>query len=61
MMDKKTKFIDIEANTVEEAIDAGVKKLNLPKEKIKIKILSEPQRGLFGMNGPFKAKVRIYY
>lgn len=61
MKSDKQRFIDIEARSVEEAIAIGIKKLNLPREKIKIRILSEPQHGLFGMDGPAKAKVRIFY
>lgn len=61
MKTSKSRFIDIEAKTVEEAIEMGIRKLNLPREKIKIKILSEPQSGLFGMNGPSNAKIRISY
>lgn len=61
MKDKEKNFIDVEAKTIEEAIKAGIDKLNLPREKIRIKILSEPQIGLFGMDGPSKAKVRLFY
>ena len=57
----KQRFIDIAGKSVEEAIETGVNRLNIPREKIKIKILSEPQSGLFGMGGPSKAKIRIYY
>lgn len=60
-MKRKERFIDIEGTTVEEAIETGIKQINLPREKIKIKILSEPHAGLFGMTGPSKAKIRIYY
>ncbi len=55
------KFIDIEGKSVEDAIETGINRLNLPREKVEIKILSEPQSGLFGMGGPAKAKVRLYY
>lgn len=61
MKKSKERFIEIEGNSVEEAIEIGIQKLNLPREKIKIKILSEPQAGLFGMNGPSQAKIRIFY
>ena len=57
----KERFIDIEGKSPEEAIEKGINRLNLPREKVKIKILSEPQSGLFGMDGPSKAKIRIYY
>ena len=61
MKKSKERFIEIEANSIEEAIEMGIRQLNLPREKIKIKILSEPHAGLFGMNGPSKAKIRIFY
>jgi spoIIIJ-associated protein len=50
---------EFEANTAEEAIRCALKELGLPKEKLKIKILSEGQRGLFGMEGAKKAKIRV--
>ena len=61
MKKSKEHFIEIEGNSVEEAIEMGIRQLNLPREKIKIKILSEPHAGLFGMNGPSRAKIRIFY
>jgi len=51
--------MEFEANTAEEAIKAALKKLNLPKEKIKIQILTEGKRGLFGMQGAKKAKIKV--
>lgn len=50
---------DYEANTVEAAIRCALNELGIPKEKIKIKILAEGQRGLFGMEGVKKAKIRV--
>ncbi len=50
---------EYEGNSVEEAIRSAMQELGLPKEKIKIKILSEGQRGLFGMEGVKKAKIRV--
>ena len=50
---------EYEGNTAEEAIRYALKELGLPQEKIKIKILSEGQRGLFGMEGAKKAKIRV--
>ncbi len=61
MKNNKQRFIDIEAKNVEEAISIGIQKLKLPRKEIEIKILSEPQHGLFGMDGPAKAKIRIFY
>jgi spoIIIJ-associated protein len=50
---------EYEGNTVEDAIKKALDELKLPKEKIKIKILTEGQRGLFGMEGAKKAKIRV--
>lgn len=51
--------IEVEANTVEEAIKNGLKELQLPRDKVKIKILTEGIRGLFGMPGAKLAKISI--
>ena len=50
---------DFEATTVEEAIDAALAELNIPRENIKIQILTEGKRGLFGMQGEKKARIRV--
>ncbi|MBU1045294.1 MAG: Jag N-terminal domain-containing protein [Candidatus Omnitrophica bacterium] len=49
---------DYEANTVEEAIKLALTDLGLPKESVKIQILTEGNRGLFGMEGAKQAKIR---
>lgn len=51
--------IEIEGKTVEEAIKMGLKKLKLPRSRVRIEILSEGEKGLFGMPGVKPAKVRI--
>jgi len=50
---------EYEGNTAEEAIEKALADLNLPKESIKIQILSEGTRGLFGMQGAKMAKIRV--
>ncbi|MFH1094091.1 MAG: Jag N-terminal domain-containing protein [Candidatus Omnitrophota bacterium] len=50
---------DFEGNTVEEAIEAALAELNIAKDNIKIQILTEGTRGLFGMQGAKKAKIRV--
>ncbi len=50
---------EYEGTSVEEAITTALQDLNLPKDKIKIKILSEGQRGLFGMEGVKPAKIQV--
>jgi spoIIIJ-associated protein len=51
--------MEVEGKTVEEAIKKALKTLKLPRNKIKIEILSEEEKGLFGMPGAKPAKIRI--
>lgn len=53
------KSIEIEGKTVEEAIRKALKELRLPRAKAKIEVLSEEEKGLFGMEGAKPAKVRV--
>lgn len=51
--------IEIEGKTIEEAIKKALKELKLPRHKVKIEVLSEEEKGLFGMQGAKPAKVRV--
>ena len=51
--------IEIEGNTVEEAIKKALKELKVARNKVKIEVLSEEKKGLFGMPGAKLAKVRV--
>jgi spoIIIJ-associated protein len=51
--------IEIEGNTVEVAIKKALKELKLPRKKVKIEVLSEEEKGLFGMPGAKPAKIRV--
>lgn len=51
--------LEIEGKTVEEAIKKALQELRLPREKVKIEILSEGVKGLFGMRGAKPAKIRV--
>jgi len=53
------KSIEVEGKTVEEAIQKALKVLQMPRNKLKIEILSEEAKGLFGMAGAKSAKVRV--
>ncbi|MDI6605824.1 MAG: Jag N-terminal domain-containing protein [Candidatus Omnitrophota bacterium] len=53
------KSVEIEGKTVEEAIRKALKELRLPRAKAKIEVLSEEEKGLFGMEGAKPAKVRV--
>ena len=45
--------------TVEEAINNGLKEMNLDKAQVEVRVLEEPTRGFFGINAK-KAKVEIF-
>ncbi|MDD4980446.1 MAG: Jag N-terminal domain-containing protein [Candidatus Omnitrophica bacterium] len=51
--------LEIEGSTVEDAIKKALKQLKLPRSKVKIEVLSEEEKGLFGMPGAKPAKVRV--
>lgn len=51
--------VEVEGKTVEEAIKRALKELSLPRSKVKIEVLSEEKKGLFGMAGAKPAKVRV--
>jgi spoIIIJ-associated protein len=51
--------IEIEGKTVEEAVQRALKELKLSRHKVKIEVLSEEEKGLFGMPGAKPAKVRV--
>jgi spoIIIJ-associated protein len=57
MTDKMS--LEIEGSTVEEAIKKALKDLKLPREKLKIEVLCEEKKGLFGMSGAKPAKIRV--
>ncbi len=50
--------IEIEGKTPEEAIEKALEVLDAPREKVKVEILDEGSKGLFGMIGSKQAKVR---
>lgn len=51
--------IEVEGGTVEEAIKKALKELNLTRDKVKIEVLSEEEKGLFGMAGAKPAKIKV--
>jgi len=56
---KPDKIIEIEGKTVEEAIKKALQQLQLSRDKVKIEIISDEAKGLFGMPGAKLAKVRV--
>ena len=51
--------VEVEGATVEEAVKKALHELRLPRNKVKIEVLSEEEKGLFGMPGAKPAKVRV--
>lgn len=51
--------IEMEGKTVEEAVKKAENLLKVSKNEFKIKVLSEEQKGLFGMEGSKPAKIRV--
>lgn len=51
--------VEIEGKTVEEAIEKALLKLNLKRSQVKIEVLREEEKGLFGMPGAKLAKVKV--
>ena len=51
--------IEVEGRTVEEAIKSALKELKLPRNKLKIVVQSEGEKGLFGMPGAKPAKIKV--
>jgi spoIIIJ-associated protein len=54
----KPNSIEMEGKTVEEAIKKALRELKAPRKKVKIEILTEEEKGLFGMAGAKLAKIR---
>lgn len=53
------KSIEVEGRSIQEAINTAVTKLGVSKAQVKIKILAEERKGLFGMEGAKQAKVKV--
>lgn len=51
-------MVEQKGNTVEEAIELALKKSGLPREKVKIEVIVEPKKGVFGL-GAQSAIVRV--
>ncbi len=50
-------YLEIEAKTIDEAIEKACKEFNVPREKLNIEILAEGSSGLLGI-GAKKARIR---
>lgn len=56
---KDEQYIDVDGNTVEEAVKKALHILKVPRKCVKIKALSEEKKGLFGMPGAKPVMVRV--
>ena len=56
---ERTRIIEVEAATVEGAIRKAVKALKVDRDDIKVKVLKEEKKGLFGMEGAARAKIKV--
>ena len=53
------KSVELSAPTLKEAVATALKQLRVAKEQVTIRVLSEEQKGLFGMEGAKPVKVRV--
>lgn len=53
------KEIEVEAKSSKEAIAIALKKLGAKRNEVQVKILNEENKGLFGMEGSKRAKVKV--
>ncbi len=51
--------VEVEGKTIAEAISKALAQLNAKKEDVKIEVVREEEKGLFGMEGAKPAKVRV--
>lgn len=56
---KREVSIEVEGNSVEEAIKTALVELRLKRSQVKIEVLAEEEKGLFGMPGAKPAKIRV--
>ena len=53
------KSIEIEGGTVEDAIKQALDMLKVSRDEIDIKVVCEEKKGLFGMEGAKRAKIKV--
>lgn len=59
LTEESMSVLEVEEKSVEEAIAVACQKLNLPREKLEIEIISKGSSGIFGIVGARKAKIRV--
>ena len=51
--------IEVQGRSSQEAIKIALKKLGVSRRQVRVEILSEEDKGLFGMKGAKLARVRV--
>lgn len=59
MPPRSSKSTEFEGSTVEDAIRKALCQLGVTRESINVKVVSEEQKGLFGMEGAKLAKIKV--
>lgn len=54
-----TRSVEKIGKTIEEAVQDGLEDLGLPLDKVEVKVLDEPSRGILGLVGQKPARVRL--
>ncbi|HOX54920.1 MAG: Jag N-terminal domain-containing protein [Candidatus Omnitrophica bacterium] len=52
------KSVEVEGKTLKEAIEKALAQLKAKRNEVKIEVLSEEKKGLFGLKGEKPAKIR---
>lgn len=56
---KEKKSFEFVGGTIDEAIKKAMNELQVKREDIIVKVVSEEKKGLFGMEGANPAKIRV--
>lgn len=59
-MDKK-EIYEFEGSTIDEAIKNALAELNVSRETVSVRVVSEGECGLFGMEGASPAKIKVSF
>ncbi|MCA9393534.1 MAG: Jag N-terminal domain-containing protein [Candidatus Omnitrophica bacterium] len=56
---KEKKSFEFVGSTIEEAIKKALEELQVKRDDIIVKVVSEEKKGLFGMEGANPAKIKV--
>lgn len=60
MLKKENKIrLEFYGVSVDDAVQKAIKELNVPRETLVVKVVSEEKKGLFGMEGEKPAKIIV--